>query len=108
MIETACQGGIDVPIDAIQVTTGIREEEERLAMENKPGSFISFTIHYRPTDTAAGIDKVLEELARQNAEQRELRNNLSDGMKSLPASVLSLTVTVQVGATIATVNMKRR
>jgi hypothetical protein len=40
MIETAHQGGMDVPIDAIQVTTGIREEEERLATENKPGLFI--------------------------------------------------------------------
>jgi hypothetical protein len=60
-------------------------------------SLVCLFVHvYRPTDTAVGIDKVLEELARQNAEQRELLNNLSDGMKSLLSSVLSLTVMVRL------------
>jgi hypothetical protein len=86
----------------------IREDEERLATESKPGLFI-FRWITLPTDSTQGIDKVLEELARQNAEQRELLNNLSDSMKSFPVLFsISLTAIVQVGALIALVNMKRR
>ncbi|KAF7978738.1 hypothetical protein HWV62_44744 [Athelia sp. TMB] len=43
----------------------IRAEEERLANEGKPG-----------------IEKLLEELQRQNAEQRELLNNLSENWRA--------------------------
>jgi hypothetical protein len=59
----------------------IRAEDERLAAEGRPGklathhpSRISLKVY------APGLERVLEELAKQNSELRELLNSLSDSM----------------------------
>jgi hypothetical protein len=55
----------------------IRMEEERLAAEAKPGAQVS-TWFVRFTHFLQGMDKVIEELARQNAEQRELLDLMAE------------------------------
>jgi DNA repair exonuclease SbcCD ATPase subunit len=55
----------------------IKAEEERLANEGKPGK--SCIVCPRTlTNHSIDIEKLLEELQKQNAEQRELLNNLSE------------------------------
>ena len=58
----------------------IRAEEERIANEGKPGMYpftLSTLVHILKL-LVIGIERLLEDLQRQNAEQRELLNNLSD------------------------------
>jgi hypothetical protein len=57
----------------------LKAEDAKMAAEGKPG--VTFCVAQSAcTHATLGIEKVLEELARQNAEQRELLNSLSDSM----------------------------
>jgi hypothetical protein len=55
-----------------------REEDERQANEGKPGELNDCFRSLLGSSKRTGIEQVIEELHRQNAEQRELLNALSD------------------------------
>lgn len=87
----------------------VRAEEERIAAEGRPGMLM-----YDSSDSQCltrfplGIDRVLEELTRQNAEQRELLNNLSDGaFVERVFRTGSSSLSLQVGVPIVRDSMRR-
>ena len=62
-------------------TERIRREEERIAAESRPGMSINRQFLVRLSNSL-GIERVLEELARQNAEQRELLDQMAESWRN--------------------------
>ena len=59
----------------------IRREEERIAAESRPGMWTKYKFWTRLSN-CLGIERVLEELARQNAEQRELLDQMAESWRN--------------------------
>lgn len=59
----------------------IRSEEERIAAESRPGTLTKYQFWIQ-FSISLGIERVLEELARQNAEQRELLDQMAESWRN--------------------------